>query len=89
MLEKLVKIGGLGKFREADGSRLPFTRLTLVYGENATGKTTLTAILRSLALGRSLEERHSLGFKDPATITLRANNFTFEYADGGWNRTLS
>jgi len=89
LLEKLVKIGGLGKFREADGSRLPFTRLTLVYGENATGKTTLTAILRSLALGRSLEERHSLGFKDPATITLRANNFTFEYADGGWNRTLS
>ena len=88
MLEKIVRIRGLGKFRETDGSKFPFKRLTIIYGENASGKSTLTAILRSLALGCPIEERHSLGFPDPAAVVLLANGSAFQYANAGWNKSL-
>ena len=52
MLEKVVRIDNIGRFRKcaANGDVL-FRKLTLIYAENGRGKTTLCAILRSLQSG--------------------------------------
>ncbi len=49
MLNKIVKIANTGRFEDynADGD-VAFRKLNIVYGENGRGKTTLSAILRSL-----------------------------------------
>ncbi len=51
MIHKIERITSIGKFRnyQATGD-VAFKKLTLLYGDNGGGKTTLTAILRSLIL---------------------------------------
>ena len=49
MLEKIVQIKNIGRFRDyAASGDVTFRKLTLVYAENGRGKTTLCVILRSL-----------------------------------------
>ena len=52
MIAKILRIARVGKFQDykAKGDT-ELRRLTLVYGENAKGKTTITSILRSLQTG--------------------------------------
>lgn len=48
MLKRISKINGIGLFYAPDGVSTPdFEQLTLLYGENARGKSTLAAILSS------------------------------------------
>ncbi|MBF0386886.1 MAG: AAA family ATPase [Candidatus Omnitrophica bacterium] len=49
MLHKIEKLVSIGKFKnyQATGD-VSFKKLVLFYGDNGTGKTTLTAVLRSL-----------------------------------------
>jgi wobble nucleotide-excising tRNase len=57
-------IRNVGQFDSVNaGAQLPLLRLALVYGENGRGKTTLSAILRSLRDGGStpIEQRRRLG----------------------------
>jgi wobble nucleotide-excising tRNase len=63
----------VGKFDNvAAGAQLPFSRLTVIYAENARGKTTLAAILRSLATGRAelIAERARLGAQHPPHVVV-------------------
>ena len=62
MIERLIRVENVGVFTEAraGGDPTRFDPLTLVYAENGRGKTTLSAILRSLVTG------------DPAYVTERA-----------------
>lgn len=87
MLEKIVEIRSIGRFRNyvANGD-VSFRRLTLVYAENGRGKTTLCAILRSLQTGQSefVAERKTLGATDPAFVHLRINNANFQFTNGAW-----
>jgi len=50
MIEKIIFIKNIGKFADyrAQGE-MSFRRLTLIYAENARGKTTLTAVRPSAA----------------------------------------
>ena len=60
MIDKFRLIRNIGNFKSVDsGAELPLAKLTFIYGENARGKTTLAAILRSLASGEgtALTER--------------------------------
>ena len=64
--------------------------LTLIYGENGIGKTTLTAILRSLASGQPtpIEERQRLGANHPPHVVVEidsSNDAVFQ--NGTWSRT--
>ena len=50
MFERFKFIGNVGRFREVkENDALALARLTLIYSENGRGKTTLCAIMRSLA----------------------------------------
>ena len=55
VVRKFNLLRNVGKFDNvAAGAQLPFSRLTVIYAENARGKTTLAAILRrSHRVGRS------------------------------------
>ncbi|MBU4123824.1 AAA family ATPase, partial [bacterium] len=63
MIHKIERLISIGKFRnyQATGN-VAFRKLTLLYGDNGGGKTTLTSILRSLTKNNKeiVERRKSL-----------------------------
>ncbi|MCL4197724.1 MAG: AAA family ATPase [Phycisphaerales bacterium] len=64
MIQKLRLLRSIGQFDAVNaGANFDLRKLTLVYAENARGKTTLAAIMRSLATGAPLPitERRRLG----------------------------
>jgi len=69
------------------------SRLALVFAENGRGKTTLTAILRSLGSGNPLPiaERRRLGTQDQPRVVLECTGGPPQavFQNGTWNRTLS
>lgn len=76
MLEKIVQIKNIGRFRDyAASGDVTFRKLTLVYAENGRGKTTLCAILRSLQSGQPefIAERKTLAAVDAVFVHLRLN----------------
>ncbi len=51
-IEKIVKIEGIGRFLKlAAKGDVKFRSLTLLYGANGQGKTTIAGVLRSLQTG--------------------------------------
>jgi wobble nucleotide-excising tRNase len=84
MLEKLIRIENVGIFKDSKPGALTFKKATLIYAENARGKSTLAAILRSLAAN------------DPAVLTSRATfgggpakvELRFVSASGAFNATF-
>lgn len=50
MINKVEKLVSIGKFRNYQATgQVNFKKLTLIYGDNGNGKTTLTSVFRSLA----------------------------------------
>ena len=82
----------IGKFENVtQGANLPFAPLTVIYAENARGKTTLAAILRSLATGRPniILERHRLTAQHPPHIVVELNaGGSAIFHNGVWSQTL-
>ncbi len=90
MLEKIVQIKNIGRFRDyAAKGDVTFRKLTLVYAENGRGKTTLCAILRSLQSGQAefIAERKTLGAADAASVHLRLNSASYQFTNGAWTVT--
>lgn len=50
MITRIEKIRGLGLFNDVNCAAHKFERVTLIYGENGRGKSTVAALMRSLAL---------------------------------------
>ena len=74
MIERIIRIRNLGRFAnyQAQGDVM-MRKLTLIYGENGCGKTTLCALFRSLMAGYTLplQARQTLGqTNQPATEVL-------------------
>ena len=93
MIQKFQFLKNVGQFKNTTGgASLGLDKLTLIYAENGRGKTTLAAVLRSLASGEALPvlERQRLGAEDPPYIVLNCegspSNVIFQ--NGAWNRTL-
>ena len=74
------------------GADLPVEHVTVVYAENGRGKTTLAAILRSLATGDPLPlvERHRLAAQNAPHVVIECNGGTQPavFQNNQWNRTL-
>jgi wobble nucleotide-excising tRNase len=87
MLEKIVQIKSVGRFRDygANGD-VSFRKLTLIYAENGRGKTTLCAILRSLKNNQPefIAERKTLAVTVPAFVHLRLNNASNQFTNDAW-----
>ena len=92
MFEKFKHIKNVGKFQDYSAvGDVTFRRVTLIYAENAQGKTTLSAILRSLANGdaRLIEERRTLGVQEPPDILLRLTGANAHFKNGQWDEPFS
>lgn len=93
MINSLHLLRNIGRFDSVTaGANLPLGQLTLLYAENGRGKTTLAAILRSLATGDPLpiNERKRLAAQHPPHVVVSCTggppNAIFQ--NGAWNRTL-
>jgi wobble nucleotide-excising tRNase len=84
-------VRNIGRFDNvATGAALPFSRVTVVYAENGRGKTTLAAILRSLATGRGapILERRRLGAPNPPHVVVDVDGGPSAiFQNGAWSRT--
>ncbi|MFC4726084.1 AAA family ATPase [Glycocaulis abyssi] len=93
MVRAFRLLQNVGRFDNVGaGAQLPFDRLNVIYAENARGKTTLAAILRSLSTGRTdlVTERSRLGAQHPPRVVVEmgdGGNAIFE--NGAWSRTAS
>jgi wobble nucleotide-excising tRNase len=90
MLTRLRLFRGIGRF-DAAVPNIALARNALIYAENARGKTTLAAILRSLATGDAavVMERHRLASAQTPHVVIEADGgppAVFE--NGVWNRTI-
>jgi len=87
MIEKIVQIKNVGKFvNYCSRGDMGLRRLTLIYAENARGKTTLTAILRSLHTGdeRLVHERQTLACTHAPFVHLRTSGCDVKLGPDGW-----
>ena len=88
MIQKVVEVSNVGKLKEhkAKGDQT-FRRLTVIYGENASGKTTLAAILDSLRENSPaiVAGRKTLGSRDDPVVRILASDGLHSYDDGLWN----
>ena len=88
MLERIQLLRNVGQFDSVTaGGQIPLATLTLIYGENGRGKTTLSSVLRSLANGDAglVQERHRLGAQNPPHVVLGfAGGQTMQFQNNAW-----
>lgn len=93
MINSIQLLRNIGLFDSvAAAANIALARLTLVYAENGRGKTTLAAILRSLATGNPMPitERRRLAAQHPPHVVLNCDGGppAAMFLNNGWNRTL-
>jgi len=93
MIERLHLLRNIGQFDSVVAANIPLKHYTLIYAENGRGKTTLTAILRSLSTGDPLHisERRRLASANPPHVVVECSGGppNPSFRDGAWNRTLA
>ena len=92
MINSVRLLRNIGQFDSVAAPSHIFQRLTLVYAENGRGKTTLSAVLRSLATNRPdlLLERHRLAALHQPEVILdwTGGPPPVMFQNGVWNRHL-
>jgi len=94
MINSVQLLRNVGLFDSVSAAaNIAFSRLTLIYAENGRGKTTLAAILRSLATGdpTPIVERRRLAAQHPPHVVLDCDGGSSPamFQNGAWNRTLA
>jgi wobble nucleotide-excising tRNase len=87
MIRKIVAIKNVGRFRSYSATGdVEFKRLTIFFGENGRGKTTLSAIFRSLKTGVATHviERRTIGSADQPHVHLLMRAGSAEFNNGAW-----
>lgn len=91
MITSLNLIRNIGRF-DSFATTTQLAQLTLIYAENGRGKTTLSAILRSLGTGDPvpISERRRLAAQHQphAILTCTGAPPNAIFQNGAWNRTL-
>ncbi|MBU1182157.1 MAG: AAA family ATPase [Proteobacteria bacterium] len=92
MIEKFISIKNVGKFADYSASGdTTFRKLTLIYGENGGGKTTLTNILRCLQADDPtlLTQRKTLGGTGTLGATILISGSPSKFQTTGWTTKFS
>lgn len=93
MIRRIRLLRNIGQFDSVDAAaQIALGRLVLIYAENGRGKTTLAAVLRSLATGDPIPitERRRLAAAHPPHVVLDCEGGPPDamFQNGAWNRTL-
>ena len=93
MISRLQLLRNIGQFDSVNAAaNIPLARLTVVYSENGRGKTTLAAVLRSLATGNPIPiaERRRLAAQNPPHVVVECSGGppSAVFQNNAWNRTL-
>ncbi len=92
VIKKFVKIANVGRFSKlSPHGDVELRPLSLLYGENGHGKTTIAGVLRSLQTGDAayLSERATLGATGDQTVEiLLSAGQTSKFSDGTWTQTV-
>ncbi len=92
MIRRIKLLRNIGQFSSVDsGGQIDLNRLVLIFAENGRGKTTLTAIFRSLATGDPVPiiERHRLGAQHPTHVVLDIDGSPSAiFLNGVWDHCL-
>ena len=87
-LERFVLLRNVGVFDNiTPNAQLGLSPFSVIYAENGRGKTTLAAILRSLALGNPtlITERHRLGAQAAPHVVVSHQGNQLIFQNGNWN----
>lgn len=87
MISRFTQIKGVGKFINSRPGAAPWGANTLIFGENTSGKSTLTDILWSFKTGNPafIEGRKSFGYVgEPVVELVDSNNNVFNYPGEDW-----
>ena len=88
MLQRIISIKNVGRFKNCMAlGDVTFRRYTLMFAENARGKTTLCAILRSLFTNAPalIQGRATLGSPQAPEVQLLTVSGTIGFRNGVWN----
>lgn len=87
MIEQISLLRNIGQFDSVSAGGITYSPFTLIYAENGRGKTTLAAIIRSLATGVSdhILNRHRLGAKNPPHVVVKHSGNTHVFQNGSWS----
>jgi len=96
MIKKIISIKNIGKFTNfiAVGD-VSFDKVNIVYGENSTGKTTLTSIIRSLKENNPdiIQKRRKKGTNEDLQVDVLCEkdqiNLNCKFHNNKWENTLS
>lgn len=91
MIEKFVTIKNVGKFSDYSAPHgVGFKKFTIIYGENASGKTTVSAILRSLRTNNVdyIKGRKTIDSDETPEIEIRLEGENAKFSDNSWNTSL-
>jgi wobble nucleotide-excising tRNase len=93
VIRRIRLLRNIGQFGSVDAAAtITLGRLVLIYAENGRGKTTLAAVLRSLATGDAIPiiERRRLGAAHPPHVVIECEGESPQvvFQNGAWNRTL-
>lgn len=92
MLKKFVGIANVGRFLSYGASGdVQLAKLTLIFGENGKGKTTLTSIIRSLQTGdgNHINGRTRLPVNGTPEVKLLHSGGMAEFTAGAWNASVA
>lgn len=80
VLEKIIRVDNVGVFKAGVPAAVTLKKVTLIYADNARGKSTLSALLRACGTGdaQSLQARKTIGAAGNQAVQLR-----FQTAGGG------
>ncbi|PRX27791.1 wobble nucleotide-excising tRNase [Paraburkholderia sp. BL18I3N2] len=80
MLEKIIRVDNVGVFKAGVPSAVTLKKVTVVYADNARGKSTLSALLRACGAGdaQAIQARKTIGATGNQAVHLR-----FQTSGGG------
>lgn len=94
MLKKITKLQSIGLFHNGTPEPVNFDRVTLLYGENGRGKSTLATVLRACGLGDAakLQAKKTLDTTTPQEVALLfefgGKNTPITFSNGAWSASV-
>jgi len=92
VLDRIRLLRNIGQFDSVSScANIALPRLVLVYADNGRGKTTLSAVLRSLGTGDPIPivERHRVGAANPPHVVVQpGSGAAITFQDGAWTQAL-